>query len=89
MFDSGKTCGEAGRPLRRLIEMSFRLGIPWPVALQQSLPPLSQPTPLCNDNEWSVEQFSADSTCLTNPVSQNLPQSTNAVRPFSSSQELL
>ena len=55
--------------------MSFRLGIPWQVALQQSLPPLSQPELLCNDKEWSVEQFSADGTCLTDSVSQNSPQS--------------
>jgi hypothetical protein len=59
--------------------MSFRLGIPWQVALQQSLPPLSQPEPLCNDKEWSVEQFSADGTCLTDSVSQNSPQSTKFV----------
>ena len=75
MFDPCNTCGEADRPPRRLIGMSFRLGIPWRVALQQSLPPLSQPEPLCNDKEWSVEQFSADGTCLTDSVSQNSPQS--------------
>src|ERR1700760_525089 len=45
--------------------MSLGLGIPWQVALQQSLPPLSQPVPLCNSKTSSVEQFSADSTCLT------------------------
>ena len=70
------TSGEAGRPPRQLIGMSFRLGIPWQVALQQSLPPLSQPEPLCDDNGSSVEQFSADGTCLTSGVSQNRPQST-------------
>jgi hypothetical protein len=56
--------------------MSLGLGIPWQVALQQSLPPLSQPGPLCKDKEWFVEQFSANSTCLTDDVSQNSPQST-------------
>jgi hypothetical protein len=56
--------------------MSLGLGIPWQVALQQSLPPLSQPEPLCNDEESCVEQFSADSTCLTDSVSQKSPQST-------------
>ena len=56
--------------------MSLGLDIPWQVALQQSLPPLLQPEPLCNDNDWSVEQFSADGTCLTDAVSQNRPQST-------------
>jgi putative transposase len=49
MFDVWITCGEADGPPRTLIGMSFRLGIPWQVALQQSLPPLSQPEPLCND----------------------------------------
>src|ERR1700724_4353212 len=77
MFDSWNNCGEAGRPPRRLIGMSFRLGIPWQVALQQSLPPLSRPEPLCNDKRGNVEQFSAHSTCLTDSVSQNSPQSTN------------
>ena len=78
MFDLWN-CGEADGPPRRLIGMSFQLGIPWQVALQQSLPPLSQPGPLCNDKGSSVEQFSADSTCLTNRVSQKGPQSTNSV----------
>jgi len=59
--------------------MSLGLGIPWQVALQQSLPPLSQPKPLCNDKDWSDEQFSADGTCLTNSVSQKSPQSTRGV----------
>src|SRR5581483_3567514 len=76
MPDFWKSCGEADRPPRRLIGMSFRLGIPWQVALQQSLPPLSQPEPSCNDTEWSVEEFSADGTCLTDSVSQKSPQST-------------
>jgi len=79
MFESlGKTSHlrRGAKPLRRLIGMSFRLGIPWQVALQQSLPPLSQPEPLCNAKESSVEQFSADSTCLIDGVSQKGPQST-------------
>src|SRR5215203_1334948 len=53
--------------------MSLGLGIPWQVALQQSLPPLPQPEPLCNDKESSVEQFSADGTCLTGPRVSKLP----------------
>ena len=59
--------------------MSLGLGIPWQVALQQSLPPLPQPVPLCNDKKSSVEQFSADATCLTSCVSQKTPQSTNYI----------
>jgi hypothetical protein len=61
--------------------MSLGLGIPWQVALQQSLPPLPHPEPLCNDKEWSVEQFSADGTCLTDSVSQNSPQSKTSQAP--------
>lgn len=82
MFESlGKTSHlrRGAKPLRRLIGMSFRLGIPWQVALQQSLPPLSQPEPLCNAKESSVERFSADSTCLTDGVSQKGPQSSKIV----------
>src|SRR5436305_11690800 len=62
--------------------MSLGLGIPWQVALQQSLPPLSQPGPLCNDKGSSVEQFSADGTCLTDSVSQKGPQSTKLLLSF-------
>lgn len=63
-------------PPRTLIGMSFRLGIPWQVALQQSLPPLSQPQSVCNANGSFVEQFSANGMCLTVSVSQNSPQCT-------------
>ena len=63
------------RPPRRLIGMSFRLGIPWQVALQQSLSPLSQPESLCNSKGSSVEPFSANGVCLTESVSQKCPQS--------------
>lgn len=62
--------------------MSLGLGIPWQVALQQSLPPLPQPEPVCNDKDSSVEQFSADGTCLTDSVSQNFTQSTNSFSPL-------
>src|SRR6266545_6357140 len=64
------------RPPRRLIGMSFRPGIPWQVALQQSLPPLSQPIPFCKNEVVSVERISADGTCLTSLLSQKTPQST-------------
>ena len=44
-----KNRGAALRPLRGLIvSMSFRLAIPWRVALQQSLPPLRQRRPVCD-----------------------------------------
>ena len=76
MSDLGPTRGEAVGAPRGLIGMSFRLGIPWQVALQQSLPPLSQPEPLCHDVGLSVVRKSADGTCLTDCVSQNSPQST-------------
>ena len=63
------------RPPRSLIGMSFRPGIPRRVALQQSPRPLSRPQPLCNDKLWSVEQFSANGSCLTKRLSQKGPQS--------------
>jgi hypothetical protein len=81
MLEFWQICGEAASPPRRLIGMSFRRGIPWQVALQQSLPPLSPPGLSCNDKGSSVEQFSADGTCLTVSVSQKGPQSTNMVLP--------
>jgi hypothetical protein len=68
--------GHHQRPPRSLIGMSFRPGIPWQVALQQSLPPLSQPGPFCNNRVPSVQQISADGACLTSPLSQKSPQST-------------
>ena len=76
MFDLKKLLRRGAQPPRRLIGMSFRLGIPWQVALQQSLPPLSQPQPVCNYKGSSVDHFSADGKCLTDSVSQNSPQST-------------
>src|SRR5471030_626004 len=76
MSDLSGKMRRGGRPLRILIGMSFRSGIPWQVALQQSLPPLSQPEPLCNDKGSSVELISADGICLTEVVSQKGPQST-------------
>jgi hypothetical protein len=75
MSDFEKQLRRGDQPPRRLIGMSFRLGIPRQVALQQSLPPLSQPQLLCNDHGSSVEQFSANGICLTDSVSQNSPQS--------------
>ena len=77
MFNLERQRRGSRRPPRQLIGMSFRPGIPWRVALQQSQPPLSRPEPLCNHKGSSVEQFSADGTCLTDTVSQNGPQSTS------------
>src|ERR1035438_2816245 len=65
-----------GESPRRLIGMSFRLGIPWQVALQQSLPPLSRPQTFCKNRGSSAEQISADGACLTSLLSQKGPQST-------------
>src|SRR2546427_6203642 len=49
--DVGVLCwGGAGRPYgcapHLIVSMSFRLAIPWKVALQQSRPPLRQPGPV-------------------------------------------
>ena len=79
MFNLERQRRGSRRPPRQLIGMSFRPGIPWRVALQQSQPPLSRPEPLCNHKGSSVEQFSADGTCLTDTVSQNGPQSTHVL----------
>jgi len=78
MLDNTKHLRGGRRPPRSLIGMSFRPGIPWQVALQQSLPPLSQPPPFCKTNGVPVEQFSAGGSCLTLVVSQKGPQSTKS-----------
>jgi hypothetical protein len=75
MSDFKNQARRGDRPPRRLIGMSFRLGIPRQLALQQSLPPLSQPQSVCNQNGLSVEQFSVNGPCLTVSVSQKCPQS--------------
>src|SRR5437773_6719088 len=79
MLDNTKHLRGGRRPPRSLIGMSFRPGIPWQVALQQSLPPLSQPPPFCKTNGVPVEQFSAGGSCLTLVVSQKGPQSTKSL----------
>ena len=43
------------RLLRPSVSMSLRLVIPWPVALQQSSPPLHQPTEILMQN-WKFEK---------------------------------
>ena len=44
-----------------LIEtMSFRLAIPWPVALPQSLPPLHQPARILQENPFAVQSNSSE-----------------------------
>ena len=40
--------------------MSFQLSIPWPVALQQSSPPLPQLRSCCNQQPSFVERISAN-----------------------------
>src|ERR1035438_7638538 len=76
MLISKKHLRGDGESPRRLIGMSFRLGIPWQVALQQSLPPLSRPQTFCKNRGSSAEQISADGACLTSLLSQKGPQST-------------
>ena len=78
LFDASKElCEETLRPPRRLIGMSFRWSIPWQVALQQSLPPLSPPPVILQQSRLSVERPSADGLCLTSLLSQKGPQSTH------------
>src|ERR1017187_5243684 len=77
MLISKKHLRGDGESPRRLIGMSFRLGIPWQVALQQSLPPLSRPQTFCKNRGSSAEQISADGACLTSLLSQKGPQSTD------------
>jgi len=44
-----------------LIEtMSFRLAIPWQVALLQSLPPLHQPARILQENPFAVQSNSSE-----------------------------
>jgi len=46
-----------------IVWMSFRLAIPWRVALQQSSPPLRQPGLLCYDHLRSSIEFQRTVTC--------------------------
>ncbi len=48
--------GEVAAPCL-IVSMSLRLAIPWPVALQQSRPPLHQPGPLCPQPPGSTMIF--------------------------------
>jgi hypothetical protein len=46
----------AGAP-HLIVLMSFRLAIPWTVALQQSRPPLRQPCPVSERKVWLATIF--------------------------------
>jgi hypothetical protein len=54
---------------RPSVGMSFRLAIPWPVALQQSRPPLRQLRASVNQGALGVEKFSANGTLSLNCLS--------------------
>ena len=49
--------------------MSFRLAIPWRVALQQSRPPLRQLCASVNQRSLGVEKFSVNGTLSLNCLS--------------------
>src|ERR1700687_131013 len=46
-----------------IVWMSFRLAIPWRVALQQCPPPLHQPATFCYDHLRSSTWFQRTATC--------------------------
>ena len=55
---------ESGLPLsERLIKMSFQQCNPWPVALQQSRPPLPPLCPSSTRGSRSAKQFPANGNC--------------------------
>ena len=59
---------------RPYIGMSFRLAIPWPVALQQSQPPLRQLPASVNQGPVRVEKFSVNGTLSLNCLSHSRGQ---------------
>jgi len=54
--------GGAGRPFapHLIVSMSFRLAIPWTVALQQSRPPLRQPGSSIRQKQGAGNDFPAN-----------------------------
>ena len=71
---------------RPYIGMSFRLAIPWLVALQQSQPPLRQLGASVPYRYFGVEQFSVNGTLSLNCLSHSRGQVQNTLKP-SSNQE--
>jgi hypothetical protein len=75
--DSTNSLTRSGRPLLRpSVSMSLRLVIPWRVALQQSSPPLHQPTEILNEkryfektNLWTASVLTEN--CLNRGVHPN------------------
>ena len=59
---------------RPCIGMSFRLAIPWLVALQQSQPPLRQLPASVNQGPVRVEKFSVNGTLSLNCLSHSRGQ---------------
>jgi len=56
-FDEGAILQDHPSLIER---MSFRLAIPWPVALLQSLSPVRQPTATLQDNAFAVQSNSSE-----------------------------
>jgi hypothetical protein len=59
---------------RPSVGTSFRLAIPWLVALQQSRPPLRQLGASINQRPWGVEKFSVNGTLSLNCLSHSRGQ---------------
>ena len=72
IFSEGARSKGRKRPeshCRPSVGMSFRLAIPWPVALQQSRPPLRQLRASFNQGYLGVEKFSVNGTLSLNCLS--------------------
>ena len=72
IFSEGTRSKGQKRPESRprpSVGMSFRLAIPWPVALQQSRPPLRQLSASFNQRSLGVEKFSVNGTLSLNCLS--------------------
>jgi osmotically-inducible protein OsmY len=72
IFSEGTRAKGQKRPESRSrpnVGMSFRLAIPWPVALQQSRPPLRQLRASVHQRSLGVEKFSVNGTLSLNCLS--------------------
>ena len=83
IFSEGTRSKGQKRPESRprpSVGMSFRLAIAWPVALQQSRPPLRQLRATVHQGSLGVEKFSVNGTLSLNCLSHLRGQAQSGVR---------
>jgi hypothetical protein len=65
MIEKTKTGSDPTAAPQLIVRMSLRLAIPWRVALQQSSPPLHQPSAILKEERMSLVAKSSNAKCAS------------------------